>query len=114
MRHEVEVLARTLVGLPSLDNNRGVAGVPRGEQGGTGPVAADPRSKTNPVIHRTAPREIRVDDWYQLDITASFVRRKFDQSRPSPLLVSNISITISWAMTCCHQPPGKEWCSALH
>ena len=42
MRHEAEVLARTLVGLPSLGNNRGAAGGRYGEQGDIGPVAADP------------------------------------------------------------------------
>ena len=37
MRHEAEIVARTLVGLPILGKNRGAAGVHRGKQGAPDP-----------------------------------------------------------------------------
>lgn len=71
MRHEAEVLAKTLVGLPTPGNDCGVAGSAPWRAGGFGPVAADPRKQNEFYIPE--PHAIRVDDWYELDITASWL-----------------------------------------
>ena len=112
MRHEAEVLAKTLVGLPTPGNDCGAAGSAPWRAGGFGPIAADPRKQNE--IYIPQPHTIGVDDGYELDITASCVRRKVGQSRLLTLLVCKSTITINWAVVCCHQPSGKESCTAPH
>lgn len=50
--NEADVLSRTLVGLPSLGNDRGAAGSAPWRAGGFGPVAAVPRKQNESYIQR--------------------------------------------------------------